>query len=194
MMLWRDRNPSMVLARTTTDPMEPVEVADMVTANRAGLAVLAGAALLIFTTLPSDAATTNVSLQNIAYVPQATTIAAGDTVTWTNNDFTGHSVTADDGSFDSSPSCPPTCLSNGDTFTHTFATAGSFPYHCRIHGAAGGVGMSGTIIVQAAVTSTTPTSSTTTTHPPSTTPTTASTTSTTTRATGAVASNPRFTG
>jgi len=34
-------------------------------------------------------------------------------------------------------------LSNGDQFVHVFSTAGSFGYHCRIHGTA----MSGTINV-----------------------------------------------
>ncbi|HTM57849.1 MAG TPA: plastocyanin/azurin family copper-binding protein [Candidatus Udaeobacter sp.] len=33
-------------------------------------------------------------------------------------------------------------ISNGTTFSHTFNTAGSFPYHCTIHS-----GMTGTIVV-----------------------------------------------
>lgn len=38
-------------------------------------------------------------------------------------------------------------LGNGESFQHVFATAGAFGYYCRYHGAAGGVGMSGTITV-----------------------------------------------
>lgn len=34
-------------------------------------------------------------------------------------------------------------------FVHVFTAAKVVPYHCTIHGAAGGVGMSGTITVQA---------------------------------------------
>ena len=36
---------------------------------------------------------------------------------------------------------------NGVSFSHTFATAGSFPYFCRYHGGRGGSGMSGVITV-----------------------------------------------
>jgi plastocyanin len=41
-------------------------------------------------------------------------------------------------------------MAGGATFSHVFTTAKSVPYHCKIHGAAGGVGMSGTITVTAA--------------------------------------------
>lgn len=36
---------------------------------------------------------------------------------------------------------------NGASFSHTFATAGSYPYYCRYHGGRGGSGMSGVITV-----------------------------------------------
>ena len=38
----------------------------------------------------------------------------------------------------------------GGSFSHVFMTAKTVPYHCSFHGGAGGVGMSGTITVQAA--------------------------------------------
>ena len=38
---------------------------------------------------------------------------------------------------------------SGASFSHTFTKAGSFPYYCRYHGGAGGVGMSGVITVTA---------------------------------------------
>jgi plastocyanin len=106
---------------------------------------------------PAYAANHTVSMAGISFSPGVLTVHVGDTVTWVHDaSATPHSVTADDGSFDSSPNCPPTCLGANSTFQHTFDTAGTFPYHCRIHGAAGGIGMSGTIIVQAvAVTTTT---------------------------------------
>lgn len=73
------------------------------------------------------------------------TIAKGTTVTWTDKGNNPHSVTANDGSFDSSPNCPPACLTSvpgANTFSHRFDAAGSFAYHCRIHSS-----MTGTITV-----------------------------------------------
>ena len=68
--------------------------------------------------------------------------------------ITGYeTVTADDGSFDSSNGTSAT-LSSGQTFSHAFSSPGTFPYHCKIHGGVGGVGMSGVIVVQAATTPT----------------------------------------
>jgi plastocyanin len=52
-----------------------------------------------------------------------------------------HTVTADDGSFDSGT------LSSGKSFSYTFNTAGDFPYHCTFHGGPGGEGMAGTVTV-----------------------------------------------
>ena len=78
-----------------------------------------------------------VSLANYAFSPTSLTVAAGTTVTWTNNDTAAHTVTADDGSFDSGNLAP------GATFTFTFATAGSVAYHCNYH-----PNMVATIVVQ----------------------------------------------
>ncbi|MFI0739519.1 plastocyanin/azurin family copper-binding protein [Streptomyces sp. NPDC021100] len=68
-----------------------------------------------------------VSIRDFSFIPGQLTVTAGDTVTWTNDDGTDHTVTADDGSFDSGPFGP------GGTFAHTFAQSGTFPYHCEIH-------------------------------------------------------------
>ena len=67
------------------------------------------------------------SIANMSFGPSAITVKAGTTVTWTNNDNTAHTVTADDNSFDSGN------LNKGATFSHTFATAGTFHYHCTYH-------------------------------------------------------------
>ena len=79
----------------------------------------------------------DVCLAGIAFAPDAATVAAGDTVTWASVDSPDHTVTADDGSFDSGT------ISNGDTFDHTFDAAGEFPFHCEIHPS-----MTGTITVE----------------------------------------------
>jgi len=68
-------------------------------------------------------------------------IAAGQTVMWTNPDSRTHTVTADDGSFDSADVTPRT------QFSMEFDTPGSYAYYCQYHGGPGGDGMSGVIIV-----------------------------------------------
>jgi plastocyanin len=83
---------------------------------------------------PCDA---DVCMREISYQPDSMTVSAGDTVTWSNVDGTDHTVTADDGSFDSGT------LSDGDTFEFTFDEAGEFTYHCEIHS-----DMTGTVTVE----------------------------------------------
>ena len=73
--------------------------------------------------------------------PKEITVSVGTTVVWENTSSLPHTVTADDGSFDSGTVSP------GGTFEVTFTQAGQVPYHCEFHGGAGGVGMSGTITV-----------------------------------------------
>jgi plastocyanin len=97
----------------------------------------------VTTTTVGGATTTNgsasgqVVIKNFAYNPASMTIEAGDTVTWTNDDGVTHTVTADNGEFDSGDLAP------GKTFSFTFATAGTYPYHCSIHAS-----MHGTVVVQ----------------------------------------------
>jgi len=52
-----------------------------------------------------------------------------------------HTITADDGSFDSGMVDP------GSSFSMEFDTPGTFQYYCQPHGASGGTGMAATIIV-----------------------------------------------
>ena len=87
---------------------------------------------------PSDApaeATAPV-IEGFAFEPEEISIEVGEEVTWTNNDGTAHTVTADDESFDSGN------LDGGATFSQTFDEAGEFAYHCNIHPQ-----MSGTVSV-----------------------------------------------
>jgi plastocyanin len=72
-----------------------------------------------------------------AYAPNPITVAVGGTVTWTNSDSTTHTSTGNNNTWNSGPILP------GASFSRTFASAGSFPYHCTIH-----PGMVGTVTVQ----------------------------------------------
>lgn len=147
------------------------------------LVALTGAvAVLVLARLgAASAATANVAVTDNAFTAGTVTITAGDTVVWTDSGALPHTVTADDNSFDSGN------MSTGQTFSRTFTTPGTIRYYCKIHGAAGGVGMSGTIVVQAAqVTTTTTTAApTTTTAAPATTTTGAAADTATTVATTA---------
>lgn len=82
----------------------------------------------------------DVTLAMTKFTPEEVTIKMGGTVTWTHNDGDQkHTVTSDDGAFDSHPECanPVTvlsdCLDNGETFDWTFPAIGTFSYHCKIH-------------------------------------------------------------
>jgi plastocyanin len=83
------------------------------------------------------AAQVAVSIANFAYDPNPVTVNVGDTVTWTNNDGVPHTVTANDGSFQSGT------LQPGQSFSFTFTAPGSIDYHCEFH-----ANMSGQVVVQ----------------------------------------------
>ena len=68
-----------------------------------------------------------VVIRTTALDPPRTTVLVGETVDWLNVSFREHTVTSDDGLFDSGTIGP------NRRFSHTFAGAGSFAYHCRIH-------------------------------------------------------------
>jgi plastocyanin len=75
----------------------------------------------------SGGAGASVDIKNFAFNPATLSVKVGDSVTWTNDDTTAHTVTADDKSFDSGN------VAQGATFKHTFDAAGTFSYHCTIH-------------------------------------------------------------
>lgn len=108
------------------------------------------------------AQTQTVVASGTSYTPKTLTIAAGDSVTWTNPNAGFHGVAFDDNSFSASPTSSATIT------THEFDTPGTFTYHCQIHG---GLGMTGTLVVTGAGTTPTPTATPTVTPTPSATPT-----------------------
>jgi plastocyanin len=79
------------------------------------------------------------------FTPTQVTIQAGQTVKWAwPSGSLAHNVEPDgDEPTRSGP------LANGPReFSFTFTTAGTYAFYCANHGAAGGVGMSGTVIVE----------------------------------------------
>ena len=69
----------------------------------------------------------NISIKNFAFSVSTLTVSSGTAVKWTNNDATAHTVTADDGSFNSGG------LASGQSYTHTFDSTGTYAYHCTYH-------------------------------------------------------------
>jgi len=103
--------------------------------RRPVLAVVAAAALAA-TATPArsqhspdggEVAAVPVSIGFDAVKPQHLDVLLGDTVTWTNDSVRTHTVTADNGAFDSGRVVPTA------TFTRTFTALGDTPYHCVLH-------------------------------------------------------------
>jgi plastocyanin len=90
-------------------------------------------------TTPPAPSTASVRLAGAQFAPATVTVAVGGTVTWTNDDGSKHTVTADNATFDSGT------LNAGATFAHTFTAAGTYAYGCDFHG-----NMRGTVIVTGA--------------------------------------------
>ena len=81
------------------------------------------------TTGATQTATTNaVTIKDFAFSPAKITVKVGTKVTWTNQDSTPHTVTADSGSGPDSGT-----MNQGQTYSFTYDTVGSFPYHCNFH-------------------------------------------------------------
>jgi len=78
-----------------------------------------------------------VLIQGMAFNPLTITVALGTSVTWTNKDAVAHTVTSNTGIFDSGS------INTNGTFSYTFSTVGTFPYHCTVHPY-----MTATVIVQ----------------------------------------------
>ncbi len=110
----------------------------ILTCTRAAMATAALAAFMAvapieasFGLAAAEAATApravTVKIANFAFGPGVVTVPVGSTVTWTNNDDDAHSVVADNKAFHSGP------LDTDDSYKFTFATPGTYAYHCGLH-------------------------------------------------------------
>ena len=87
-------------------------------------------------TAPPTVGEGQVLVKSIAFNPTEVRTTVGKPVTWTFDDGgLGHTVTADDKSFDSGR------MASG-TYPKIFNTPGTIPYHCEVHAR-----MKGTIVV-----------------------------------------------
>ena len=74
------------------------------------------------------AAAGEVVIDRFTFMPESIEVAAGTTVTWTNQDSAAHTVKDEGSLFPESES-----LAEGDEFTFTYDTPGEYPYICGIH-------------------------------------------------------------
>ena len=115
--------------------MSKLSTTIVLTALAVGLSCLSIGSTAIFaqtatsiSIVPGSSAPTNAKF----YDPSPANIAVGTTVTWTNMDSTLHTV------YSGSPDDPgklfqSTYMAKGQTFQHTFDTAGTFNYYCTLH-------------------------------------------------------------
>jgi plastocyanin len=82
-----------------------------------------------------------IGFKNFEFSPKTITVSAGTRVTWVN-DGGAHTVTSDANVFGSNT------VNTGGRFSFTFAKPGRYAYHCQFHGATGGSGMAGVVIVK----------------------------------------------
>ena len=79
------------------------------------------------------------TIDSYSFAPGSLTVPVGTTVTWTNRDSEVHTVVADD----AAPGLRSAGLDTDDSFSFTFAKAGTYAYHCSLH-----PHMTGKIVVQ----------------------------------------------
>ena len=70
---------------------------------------------------------TTITIKNFEFSPSPLRVKVGDTVSVHNTDSTAHTVTANDGSFDTGD------IGGGKTASFRVKKAGTVPYHCDIH-------------------------------------------------------------
>jgi plastocyanin len=69
----------------------------------------------------------SIIIDNFTFSPTEITVAAGTSVTWTNDDDIPHTVRATDGSFRSK------AMDTADSYSFTFAKPGVYSYFCSLH-------------------------------------------------------------
>jgi plastocyanin len=84
-------------------------------------------AMLAAASVAAQDTTNVVTIDNFTFTPQELTVAVGTTVKWVNHDDIPHTVVNKDKAFRSK------ALDTDDSFSYTFASAGTFDYFCALH-------------------------------------------------------------
>ena len=88
-------------------------------------------AMLAFGAIAAQDATTKdtneITIDNFTFTPKELTVAVGTTVKWVNHDDIPHTVVEKKTTFRSK------ALDTDDSYSFTFASAGTFDYFCGLH-------------------------------------------------------------
>src|SRR6202795_1468804 len=84
-------------------------------------------AMLAFGAVAAQDATNVISIDNFIFPPPELTVAVGTTVKWVNHDDIPHLVVNKDKVFRSK------ALDTDDSYSYTFASAGTVDYFCGLH-------------------------------------------------------------
>ena len=93
--------------------------------------------------IPNKASELNCAQSGNCFLPSDITIQLGETVTWSNDSSTLHTVTSGNSEDGPNEIFDSQLIMAGETFSHTFSDVGEFQYFCSIH-----PWMSGTVTVQ----------------------------------------------
>jgi plastocyanin len=84
------------------------------------------AALVLGLSVSAQAATIQISMENLVIAPAEASAKVGDTIEWVNKDIFAHTATARNGDWD-------VTLQPKKTVTLVLKKAGSIDYYCRFH-------------------------------------------------------------
>ena len=84
------------------------------------------AALTLGASVPADAATIQITMENLVISPAEASAKVGDTIEWINKDIFVHTATARNGDWDLT-------MSPKSTVTLVLKKAGLIDYYCRFH-------------------------------------------------------------
>jgi plastocyanin len=84
------------------------------------------AALTLGTSISANAATIQITMENLVIAPAEASAKVGDTIEWINKDILAHTATARNGDWD--VTMPPK-----KTVTSVLKKAGTVDYYCRFH-------------------------------------------------------------
>jgi plastocyanin len=83
-------------------------------------------ALMVGMSVPANAATIQITMENLVISPAEASAKVGDTIEWINKDILAHAATAKNGDWD--VTMPPK-----KTVTSILKKAGTIDYYCRFH-------------------------------------------------------------